>query len=650
MTASNSAVVMAPTVSSVQRVRASRTARISAASVAPSAARAATARAARCGWPVRSNRRRSARSESRRSGSTTSSAEVLGDGLGQALRLLEDARELGARRHLLGRFGDDDAQLVDGPVRRRERAAPQGREPHAPRLGVRLDLEEAPERRREARGLVEIGEDRVEAVHRAGVARVEEQRLLERVGGALGILGGAGQQIAERHEVNDARLAIGIDGGEPAQGERRVGPVAPAREAAHEAREGAHVVGRREERAAVGLDGGAHVGEVALREIADAHPGGAHDARVGRGGDHALERGDRLGRATELGLHLGEPRERLHGRRVELDGLGERGGGVVGVALAQERGEREQAIAALDDGARGGAPAHDLREAIGVGARAQDGLERLEVGLGLGLEREHLLEAARRELIVVAAGGVEAGRAAERIGGARAGLREPREAREELGGGARLARRLAQPAERAQRRQEGRVRVDGALEVGVGAAQIARRQVREAELPQEHGARRTVGGDLGQLAPREHDARPIAAPHGVTLEDGERSHGGLRVDDPLPSVRASPGACPVRSRAAVAARQSAAFASGCWAISARRSSARPASRSRPSRRKNVTCASSATTSVGASSSTSSRTATASAASARRQARSTRRPGEGAPGAGAAPRAEDSAVVAARRLC
>ena len=65
MTASNSAFVIVPAVSSDQRARASRTARISAASVAASAASAATARAARCGWPVRSKRRRSARGGSR---------------------------------------------------------------------------------------------------------------------------------------------------------------------------------------------------------------------------------------------------------------------------------------------------------------------------------------------------------------------------------------------------------------------------------------------------------------------------------------------------------------------------------------------------------------------------------------------------------
>ncbi len=93
------------------------------------------------------------------------------------------------------------------------------------------DLQIASERRRQARRLAEPHQDRVEPVDRQVVVRVERQRLFERVGRPLRILGGPGQQLAQGHQMTDARLGLGLDRRQPpqtiaasAKSRRRVSP------------------------------------------------------------------------------------------------------------------------------------------------------------------------------------------------------------------------------------------------------------------------------------------------------------------------------------------------------------------------------------------------------------------------------------------
>ena len=239
-------------------------------------------------------------------------------------------------------------------------------------LAAGRDLQVAPERDREPGRLVELGQDRVQPIHRQVVVGLQAERLLERVGRALRILGRSGQQLAERDEVTDARLAIGLDRRQPPQRDRRVGVVPLAGEPAREPGQRREIVGRRDERVPVGVDRLRAVGERALGDVADAHPGGAPHLRIRRGGDRQPKGRDRLGRAPELGLHLGEADEGDPGRRIEGHRLREHRGGLGRIARVDELGEREQPIAALGERAGGRAAAHDLRQPIVVG-RAPSG-------------------------------------------------------------------------------------------------------------------------------------------------------------------------------------------------------------------------------------------------------------------------------------
>ena len=161
------------------------------------------------------------------------------------------------------------------PVRR-QRPAEQRRQPHAAIARVGRHLQEAAQRRRQPRRLFELGQELVQAIDRDGVARVHGQRALERVGRALRILGGPGQQIAQRDQVSDARVALALDGGQPAQRRRGVRPVALAHEAPRQPGQRGQIVGRRQQRVPVRVDGLADVGQRALRDVADARPRRAH--------------------------------------------------------------------------------------------------------------------------------------------------------------------------------------------------------------------------------------------------------------------------------------------------------------------------------------------------------------------------------------
>ena len=273
--------------------------------------------------------------------------DVLGDRLGKTLGRLEDAGELDARLDIRSVRAHDDAQLVDGAGVRSERPAPERGQPQPPRARAGRDLEVAGQRRGQPRGLVEPDEERVEAIDRQVVPRIERQRLLERLGGPLRILGRARQQLAERHQVTDARLRLRLDRGQPAEHDGRLGEVAPPRQPPDEPRQRGELVGRRQERVAVGLDRLIAVGQRPLGDVSDADPGRAHRARIGRGGDGMPVGGDRLGVPPEVGLHLGQPQQHRHRARIELDRLGEHGRRLDGIARVDQLRQREQPVAPL---------------------------------------------------------------------------------------------------------------------------------------------------------------------------------------------------------------------------------------------------------------------------------------------------------------
>ena len=264
----------------------------------------------------------------------------------------------------------------------------------------------------------------------------------------------------------------------------------------------------------------------------------------------------------------------------------------------------------------------------------QDDVQHLEVGLRLGLEREHLLQAAPRHRVVANHVGVEPRRLAEALRRPRGRLGQTRLARVQLGGRARIAARLPQPRLRAQRRQQGRVRLDGAREIRVRAAQIAARQARAPELPQQHGAGRVVGRRLRQLPAREDRQRPVAGARRLPLQHRERLLGRVRLDHPAQQrqrlgqrlVRAGWPRARARSPPRAAAPPPVA-ASPLDAAS--RSSACARSRSRPSFVASVTAASSTAPSPGATSSAARTARHAPSGSPSRQARSSDRPTSGA---------------------
>ncbi len=243
--------------------------------------------------------------------------------------------------------------------------------------------------------------------------------------------------------------------------------------------------------------------------------------------------GDRLGRAPQLRLDLGQPQQHRHRGRVELHRLGQHRRRLDRIARVGQLRQRQQPIAPLGERAGGGAAAHHLRQPIVLAPRAKDHLQDLEVGLRLRLDRQHLFQAASGHRVVAHLVGVEPRRLTKGRRRPRRRLGEPRLARVELGGRAPVAGRLAQPGLRAQRRQERRVGLEGAPEVGVGATQIAGRLARAAEIPEQHRAREAVGRRLGQSAagqdrpaPRRRRARPpVRRPTASRRSRAPRRHG-----------------------------------------------------------------------------------------------------------------------------
>ncbi len=253
-----------------------------------------------------------------------------------------------------------------------------------------------------------------------------------------------------------------------------------------------------------------------------------------RHGDGAPVGGDRLGRAPQLCLDLGQPQQHRDRGRVQLHRLGQHRRRLDRIARVGQLGEREQPIAPLGERAGGGAAPHHLRQPIVLAARAEDDLKHLEVGLRLGLDRQHLFQAASGHRVVAHLVGVEPRRLTEGRRRPRRRLGEPRLARVELRGRAPVAGRLAQPGLRAQRRQERRVGLEGAPEVGVGAAQIAGRLARAAEIPEQHRAREAVGRRLGQSASGQDDPHHVAGARGRPPEGRQRLAGRARLDDTVP--------------------------------------------------------------------------------------------------------------------
>ena len=155
--------------------------------------------------------------------------------------------------------------------------------------------------------------------------------------------------------------------------------------------------------------------------------------------------------------------------------------------------------------------------------------------------------------------GVETRRLSEAVGGAGRRLGQARLAREQLGGGARVARRLPQPRLRPQRRQQRRVGLQRLREIRVGAAQIAagdaarspaptaarRASPRRAPTPRAAGAR----GSPAATRPRASPAAraPPARPRSRASRPPGASSGSV-------SGSASFGCVAARARAVAAAR------------------------------------------------------------------------------------------------
>ncbi len=260
------------------------------------------------------------------------------------------------------------------------------------------------------------------------------------------------------------------------------------------------------------------------------HPGNATDLGIRRGGDGALVGGNGFGGAPQLALHLGQADQGRHRPWIERHRFGEHRRRFGGIARIDQLGQREQAVSALRQRSGGGAAAHHLGEPIEVAPGAKNPFEHLEVGFGLRLEREHLLEAATGHLVVAHLVGVKAGRLPEGVGRPSRRLRQSGFSGVELGRRARVSERLTQTRQPAQRRQEGRIRFDGAREVGVGARQIAGSEVSISELPEQGRPHHAFHRQLRHSAAGQDGERPVRRARGQPIELGQRLLGWLCVD------------------------------------------------------------------------------------------------------------------------
>ena len=89
---------------------------------------------------------------------------------------------------------------------------------------------------------------------------------------------------------------------------------------------------------------------------------------IGRRGDRQPVGRDRVGGPPDLGLDLGQADQRRHRRRIQRHRLAQHRRRLDRIALVDQIRERQQAIAPLRHRPGGGAPAHHLRQPIGVAA------------------------------------------------------------------------------------------------------------------------------------------------------------------------------------------------------------------------------------------------------------------------------------------
>ena len=308
-----------PFPSGAQRMRASRTARMSSASVEAQRdqRRRGPHRAAPLARALAQPSQRAQRIHAQRL--DAQQREVLGDRLGKPIRRLQHARQLGARRDVAAR----DPRPRCAARRRRARTTSAARCRATPAACARSRASGATSRKRPSAAARRDGSSSaVRIVSRRSIARslLRVARARRRSKASAAPSGSSAGPASNSPRVTRCPTRASrsrLDGGQPPQRRRRVRPVALAREAARQPRQRGQIVGRRQQRVPVRVDGLADVGQRALGDVADAGPRRAHTLRIRRRGDRQPIGRDRVGGPPDLGLHLGQADQRRHRRRIQ---------------------------------------------------------------------------------------------------------------------------------------------------------------------------------------------------------------------------------------------------------------------------------------------------------------------------------------------